>query len=87
MTAIDYTVISTCLSIKADLYDLFIWQSISLCLASNTFPPLASPSGRLRRSRHAHVILGVDPEVVLPARHNVTSRELVVEEPVGHRTP
>ncbi|KAG9335777.1 hypothetical protein JZ751_003689 [Albula glossodonta] len=36
---------------------------------------------------HAHIVLGIDAEVVLPPGHDVAHGAFVVEEAVGHRAP
>lgn len=46
-----------------------------------------APCGRLRRGRHAHVVLGIDPEVVFTPLHDIAGGELVIEEPVRNYVP
>lgn len=53
----------------------------------HTFLFLRPPGGRLSRCGDAHVIFGVDSEVIHPPVHGVADREPVIEEPVGHRGP
>lgn len=60
----------------------------NICHALNpTFLFLLSPSGWLRGCRQAHVILGIDAEVIFPPLHDIADCELVIEEPVSYYAP
>lgn len=56
-------------------------------MLKHTFLFLRPPGWRLRRCGHAHVVFGIDSEVIQPPVHGVAHREPVIEEPVSHRGP
>lgn len=53
----------------------------------HTFVAVDTPSGWLRRIWEAHIILGVDPEMILSPRQDVVGYVRVSEETVCHSLP
>lgn len=51
------------------------------------FSSLHFPGWWFRRFRKPHVILGIDPELILPSRHDINGSEFVIEETVCHDLP
>lgn len=64
-----------------------IFYNFSVSVQQLAFFNLYFPGRRFGRFGKPHVIPGVDSEVILPSRHDVDGRELVIEETVCQSLP